>query len=130
MKKYSKKGLERRKAERECLPDFFQKHIEIAKTKCCEECGAKLKGDVSEVAHILPKQYFKSVMCSDENVTDLWAIRNDVWKSYKNQSTQNDLLSGNFKISNHSFVSINRISILCCDEHCCALLFLIWFFRS
>ncbi len=31
IKKYSKKGLEKRKAERECLPEFFQKHIEIAK---------------------------------------------------------------------------------------------------
>ena len=74
MKKYSKKGLERRKAEREWLPDFFQKHIEIAKTKYCEECGAKLKGNVSEVAHVLPKQYFKSVMCSDLNVLYLCGL--------------------------------------------------------
>ena len=74
MKKYSKKGLERRKAERECLPDFFQKHIEIAKTKCCEECGAKLKGNASEIAHVLPKQYFKSVMCSDLNVLYLCGL--------------------------------------------------------
>lgn len=66
--KYSKKGLEKRKAERECLPEFFQKHIEIAKTKCCEECGVKLTGNASEVAHVLPKQYFKSIMCSDLNV--------------------------------------------------------------
>lgn len=66
--KYSKKGLEKRKAERECLPLFFQKHIEIAKTKCCEECNAKLTGNVSEIAHILPKQYFKSIMCSDLNI--------------------------------------------------------------
>lgn len=71
MKKYSKKGLERRKAERECLPNFFQKHIEIAKTKCCEECGAKLKGNVSEIAHRLPKSFFKSIMCDDDNVVYL-----------------------------------------------------------
>lgn len=68
MKKYSKKGLEKRKGERACLPEFFQKHIEIAKTKYCEECGAKLSGNASEIAHVLPKQYFKSVMCSDLNV--------------------------------------------------------------
>ena len=74
MKKYSKKGLERRKAERECLPDFFQKHIEIAKTKFCEECGAKLKGNASEIAHVLPKQYFKSVMCSDLNILYLCGL--------------------------------------------------------
>ena len=71
MKKYSKKGLERRKTERECLPDFFQKHIEIAKTKCCEECGAKLKGNVSEIAHRLPKSFFKSIMCDDDNIVYL-----------------------------------------------------------
>lgn len=77
--KYSKKGLERRKAERECLPLFFQKHIEIAKTKYCTNCGEKLKGDVSEVAHRLPKNLFKSVMCDDDNVTYLCS-----WKSSNN----------------------------------------------
>ena len=76
--KYSKKGLEKRKAERECLPEFFQKHIEIIKLekKCCEECGVKLVGDVSEVAHRLPKSTFKSVQCSDDNVLYLCS-----WKS-------------------------------------------------
>ena len=77
MKKYSKKGLEKRKAERECLPEFFKKHIDIAKTKYCEECGAKLKGNVTEIAHILPKQYFKSVMCSDLNVLYLCGLYSD-----------------------------------------------------
>ena len=72
--RYSKKGLEKRKAERECLPEFFQKHIEIAKTKYCEECGEKLKGNASEIAHILPKQYFKSIMCNDLNVLYLCGI--------------------------------------------------------
>jgi hypothetical protein len=68
MKRYSKKGLEKRKAERECLPEFYKKHIEIAKTKCCENCGERLRGDVSEIAHILPKGYFKSIQCNDLNV--------------------------------------------------------------
>ena len=77
MKKYSKKGLERRKAERECLPEFFQKHTEIAKTKYCEECGAKLRGNVTEIAHVLPKQYFKSVMCNDLNVNYLCSYLNE-----------------------------------------------------
>jgi len=71
IRKYSKKGLEKRKAERECLPEFFQKHIEIAKTKCCENCGEKLRGEVSEIAHRLPKSYFKSIQCDDENVVYL-----------------------------------------------------------
>jgi len=68
IRKYSKKGLEKRKEERACLPEFFQRHIEIAKRMCCEECGAKLTGNSSEIAHVVPKQYFKSVMCNDLNV--------------------------------------------------------------
>lgn len=71
MRNYSKKGLEKRKAERECLPEFFKKHIEIAKNKNCENCGEKLKGEVSEIAHRLPKSYFKSIQCDDENVVYL-----------------------------------------------------------
>jgi len=71
IKKYSKKGLEKRKAERECLPEFFKKHIEIAKGKCCANCGERLIGEVSEIAHRLPKSFFKSVMCDDDNVVYL-----------------------------------------------------------
>jgi hypothetical protein len=71
MRKYSKKGLEKRKEERQCLPEFFQRHIEIAKTKRCTNCGERLKGDVSEIAHRLPKSYFKSIMCDDDNVVYL-----------------------------------------------------------
>lgn len=79
MKKYSKKRLEKRKEERVCLPEFFKRHIEIAKTKYCENCGEKLIGDVSEVAHILDKSRFKSVMCDDTNVAYLCS-----WKSTNN----------------------------------------------
>ena len=71
IRKYSKKGLEKRKEERACLPEFFQRHIEIAKTKCCANCGEKLRGDVSEIAHRLPKSFFKSIQCLDDNVVYL-----------------------------------------------------------
>jgi len=73
IRKYSKKGLEKRKSERECLPEFFKKHIDIIKyyKLSCSNCGERLVGDVSEVAHRLPKSFFKSIMCDDENVTYL-----------------------------------------------------------
>lgn len=73
MKKYSKKGLERRKAERECLSEFFIRHVEKIKAERlhCANCGERLKGDVSEVAHRLPKSFFKSIMCDDGNVVYL-----------------------------------------------------------
>ena len=73
MKRYSKKGLEKRKAERECLSEFFIRHVNKIKTEKlhCANCGEKLKGDVSEVAHRLPKSTFKSVQCDDDNVVYL-----------------------------------------------------------
>lgn len=70
MLKRTQKSIDKRKEERACLPEFFKRHINIIKTqnKHCEECGLKLKGCVSEVAHILPKQKYKSIMCNDLNV--------------------------------------------------------------
>lgn len=77
IKRTTKISSDKRKEERACLPGFFKKHIDIAKTKCCEECGAKLKGNVTEIAHVLPKQYFKSVMCNDLNVNYLCSYLNE-----------------------------------------------------
>jgi len=74
IRKYSKKGLEKRKEERKDFPEFFQKHIEIAKNKFCEECGEKLKGNSSEIAHILPKSYYKSISTNDNNIIYLCGI--------------------------------------------------------
>ena len=73
MKRYSKKGLEKRKAERECLSDFFIRHVNKIKTEKlhCANCEEQLKGDVSEVAHRLPKSTFKSIQCDDDNVVYL-----------------------------------------------------------
>ena len=70
MKRYSEKSLERRKEERKGFPEFFQRHIQNIRDNrlCCEECGARLKGDASEIAHILPKGTFKSIAINDLNV--------------------------------------------------------------
>lgn len=73
IKKYSKKGLEKRKTERECLSEFFIRHVNKIKTEklCCSNCEDKLRGDISEVAHRLSKSTFKSIQCDDENVVYL-----------------------------------------------------------
>lgn len=86
IRKYSKKGLEKRKEERKDFPEFFQKHIGIAKTKYCEECGEKLKGNASEIAHVLPKSYFKSVATEDSNILYLCGIfsKNNCHSNYDN----------------------------------------------
>lgn len=75
--KTSKSAQEKRKEERACLPSFFEKHIKIAKGMYCEECGEKLRGHVSEIAHVLPKSYFKSIMCNDNNVHYLCGMFSD-----------------------------------------------------
>jgi hypothetical protein len=90
LRKYSKKGLEKRRSEREGLPEFFKKHIDLAKSKNCEECGTKLRGDVSEIAHVLPKQYFKSIMRSDNNVLYLCGMysHNQCHSNFDNWSAE------------------------------------------
>jgi len=67
--KYSKKGWEKRKKDREGLKDFFETCVNKIKKEglCCLECGEKLKGNVSEVAHVLPKGYFKSISRNNLN---------------------------------------------------------------
>jgi 5-methylcytosine-specific restriction endonuclease McrA len=70
LKRYSKEGLQKRKEERKDYPEFYQRHIQKIKTEDlrCDECGCGLLGDVSEVAHVLPKSTFKSISLFDENV--------------------------------------------------------------
>lgn len=77
LNKYTKKGLEKRKIEREGYSEFFQKHINLIKQNQikCRECGQRLLGDVSEVCHILPKNLFKSIATSDENIVYLCSYR-------------------------------------------------------
>lgn len=67
--KYSKKGWEKRKNDREGYKEFFEKCVDKIKSENlhCAECGARLQGNVSEVAHILPKSYFKSIATNDLN---------------------------------------------------------------
>lgn len=69
MARYSKKGWEKRKKDREGLSEFFQSCInKIKKERLkCKECGAPLRGHVSEVAHVLPKGRFKSISTHEDN---------------------------------------------------------------
>ena len=73
MRKYNSKTLKQRQNERACLSEFFIRHVNKIKTEKlhCANCGEKLKGDVSEVAHRLPKSTFKSIQCDDDNVVYL-----------------------------------------------------------
>lgn len=81
LKKYNSRTREKRKQDRGGLEGFYKKHIQHIKNNSvhCQECGEKLIGDVSEVAHILPKSKFKSISTEDKNVLYLCG-----WMSNKN----------------------------------------------
>mgnify|MGYP003664061597 CR=1 FL=1 len=57
------------KKEREGLPEYFQKHIEILSKNPKSEASGKFipKPWSGNIAHILPKSNHKSVMCDDNN---------------------------------------------------------------
>lgn len=103
--KYSSKGWARRKEERKGFPEFFEKHIKIIKdTKaCCEECESRLKGDVSEIAHVLPKSYYKSIATNDINVIYLCGMfsENQCHNKFDNSiSEEFKKMNVYFKVSN------------------------------
>lgn len=50
------------------MKEFFERHIQRAKGSYCENCGRKLMGHASEIAHIFEKSFFKSVSKNDNNV--------------------------------------------------------------
>ena len=70
LNKKPKVRSEKAKTQREGYVDFFAKHIANIKVHslCCEECGEKLKGNASEVAHILSKRNHNEVATKDWNV--------------------------------------------------------------
>lgn len=60
----------KRKEKSSCLGKFFLQHIQNIKQNNlrCAECGEKLRGMHSEVAHILPKSQYPSIQCESLNV--------------------------------------------------------------
>lgn len=92
MRRYTQKALDKRKEERKDFPEFFQKHVQtIKETKaCCAECGCRLIGDVSEVAHVLNKSTYKSVSTDDENVIFLcsWRSENNCHGKFDNSTNE------------------------------------------
>ena len=71
IKQKTKKTTLKRKKEREGLPEFFESAICELRTKpYCENCGAKIKfwiHPVNNIAHILSKRKYKSVMAEPLN---------------------------------------------------------------
>ena len=54
--------------QRKDYPEFFKKHIEIARGRRCLECGKALSGNSTEIAHIIMKSRNPELAILDENI--------------------------------------------------------------
>lgn len=79
IKKRTEKTTEKRAEERKEYPEFFRKHIENIKDNniCCQECGDRLRGDVSEIAHLLAKRNNPEVAVNDMNIIYLCGMHSE-----------------------------------------------------
>lgn len=73
------KGLKKTRKKRENrseYPEFFTRHIEhiIKSNQLCENCGDRLKGNASEVAHIIAKSTNPEVATDDDNIIYLCGL--------------------------------------------------------
>lgn len=77
--KFTQKGKEKRAVDREGFGEFFIKHINIIKDehRKCENCKQSLRGNASEVAHILSKSKHLEVSTNDDNVIYLCGMFTD-----------------------------------------------------
>lgn len=57
-----------RKEQRKDYPEFYKKHCKIAVRKHCLECGSKLQGTSSEIAHIIRKSSNPELSVLDDNI--------------------------------------------------------------
>jgi 5-methylcytosine-specific restriction endonuclease McrA len=71
LKPFTTKTREKRKAERARLPMFFENAIiDLEEKPTCQNCGHKINTryePVRNIAHILPKSRYKSVMAHPQN---------------------------------------------------------------
>ena len=66
LKTQTYENKQKRKIDRSCLQDYFKYHME--KCRYSDESGAKIESPgYANIAHLLPKQMYKSVMCNKLN---------------------------------------------------------------
>jgi 5-methylcytosine-specific restriction endonuclease McrA len=71
-----------RAEQRKDYPEFYQRHIEIAVKKKCENCNTKLTGSSTEICHILGKAENPEIATEDQNILYLcWECHNKFDKS-------------------------------------------------
>ena len=76
IKNRTDKTTEKRKEERKDYPEFFNWHIQNIKENnlSCENCGDKLKGDSSNVCHLISKSSNPEIATLDDNIIYLCGL--------------------------------------------------------
>lgn len=64
----TKRTKEKRKEQRKDYPEFYKIWCEIAQKSRCEECHDRLRGDSTEVCHIIAKSTNPEVAVNGENI--------------------------------------------------------------
>lgn len=64
----TRQTLKNRKEQRKDYGEFYSRYVQIANKSRCEECGCKLQGSSTEVAHILSKSVSPEVATDDDNI--------------------------------------------------------------
>lgn len=64
----TRRTQEKRKEQRKEYPEFYQRWCEKAQVSTCEECGTRLKGDSTEIAHIIMKSTNNELAILDDNI--------------------------------------------------------------
>jgi ribosomal protein L34E len=81
LKSFNPKTKEKRKAERAGLPEFFEEAVKaLTKNPRCANCGRKINAGympVMNIAHILSKSLYKSVMAHPKNFIPLCAYKDN-----------------------------------------------------
>lgn len=81
IKKFTTKNLEKRREERKDLPSFFMFMAkELAKRPICQNCACRIdfnRFPINNLAHILSKRKYKSVMTNPNNILFLCTSKDD-----------------------------------------------------
>lgn len=95
LRPFTQKSRDKRKEERARLPEFFENAIKTAdRSPYCDNCGRVLNLNYNphwNIAHILPKQRYKSVMTHPFNWISLCTTKEDGDCHYKFDNNINDI---------------------------------------
>lgn len=127
IKYQTEKNKAKRKEERADYPEFFKKHIEYIKENnvhCCE-CGDRLRGDSSNVVHLVAKRNNPEISTNDLNIIYLCGLysNNNCHSKYDQNFESREkmkvfpLAVEKFKLFRDDIVNITK-EVLHYDQYC------------